>query len=58
MENRAAFMSMNGMMLRLGQTLGPVITGLFFISAGLDATFFAGAGIALLVLILLYSNKS
>ena len=57
LENRAAFMSLNGMMLRLGQTLGPVVIGLFFISAGLDATFYAGAGFALLVLLFLFINK-
>ncbi|MCK4920050.1 MAG: MFS transporter [Bacteroidales bacterium] len=30
MEYRAAFMSLNGMVLRIGQTLGPLIAGLFF----------------------------
>lgn len=46
-EYRAAFMSMNGMILRLGQTLGPVIMGGVFLLAGVSATFFAGCFFAL-----------
>ncbi len=57
LENRAAFMSLNGMMLRLGQTLGPVLTGLVYALAGLNAAFFAGAGIALAVLFVLIVRK-
>ena len=49
MEYRGAFMSLNNMMLRLGQTLGPPLIGIAYIYSGIDATFFAAAGISLLV---------
>jgi len=57
LENRAAFMSLNGMMLRLGQTLGPLLIGLCFILGDLNAAFWAGAGIALVVLLVLNTGK-
>jgi MFS family permease len=57
LENRAAFMSLNGMMLRLGQTLGPVLMGLVYILAGLNAAFLGGAVIALAVWIILTARK-
>lgn len=43
LEQRAAFMSFYGMVLRLGQTLGPVIMGLLFGIWGISAVFWAGA---------------
>jgi MFS transporter, ACDE family, multidrug resistance protein len=46
MEYRGAFMSLNGMVLRLGQTLGPVLMGIIFGLWGIGATFFAGAALA------------
>jgi len=39
-EQRAAFMSVNGMVLRIGQTVGPLYTGLFYGIAGLQGAFF------------------
>jgi ACDE family multidrug resistance protein len=48
-EYRAAFMSVNGAMLRLGQTLGPLIFGMVYSCAGFRGTFLAGAGLALTV---------
>lgn len=53
LEYRAAFMSANGMVLRMGQTLGPIVIGMVFVLGGLPATFFAGAGLALLMLVLI-----
>ena len=55
LERRGAFLSINGMVLRLGQTLGPVIIGLFFSIWGIDAAFFAGAafGVAMACLAVL-----
>jgi ACDE family multidrug resistance protein len=47
LENRAAFMSLNGTVLRLGQTLGPIAMGAVYGRWGVDATFYAGAGVAL-----------
>ena len=48
LEYRAAVMSINSTMLRLGQTLGPLIFGLVYIHASFDGVFFYGAGLALL----------
>jgi ACDE family multidrug resistance protein len=46
-ERRAAFMSLNGMVLRLGQTLGPVAAAAVHGWLGIDAVFLAGAALAL-----------
>lgn len=48
-ENRAVFMSLNGMVLRLGQTIGPLLMGWVFVAFGPEAPFYAGAllGLAL-----------
>ncbi|MDK2822626.1 MAG: transporter, family, multidrug resistance protein [Clostridia bacterium] len=56
MEYRAAFMSINGMVLRLGQTLGPLFMGLIFGLGGINAVFFVGAllGILMSVLLILF----
>jgi len=53
LKYRAAFMSANGMVLRLGQTLAPLVIGMFFVLWGLTGTFFAGAGLAVLTLLLI-----
>lgn len=45
LNERAAFMSLNSMVLRTGQTLGPLIMGFFYSIAGTEATFFAAAGV-------------
>jgi len=48
-ENRAVFMSLNGMVLRLGQTIGPLLMGWTFVLFGPEAPFYTGAilGLAL-----------
>jgi len=48
-EYRAAFMSVNGMVLRLGQTLGPLVIGMAFTFWSINATFLAGVFVALLM---------
>jgi MFS family permease len=53
LEYRAAFMSANGMVLRMGQTLGPIIMGSIFVIWGIAGTFFAGAIFALFMLVLI-----
>jgi ACDE family multidrug resistance protein len=50
LEHRAAFMSINGAVLRLGQTIGPALMGLIYALGGLDAPFLAAAALALLTL--------
>jgi len=51
-EYRAAFMSLSGMVLRLGQTLGPIFTGLVFVAFGMKQAFYAGAAIAVIMILL------
>ncbi len=50
MEQRAAFMSINGMVLRIGQTIAPTLAGLIFTFGGLYITFFYGTLLAVLML--------
>ncbi len=46
-DRRAAFMALNGTVLRLGQTVGPLaMTGIYALG-GYDAVYLAGAGMAL-----------
>lgn len=52
---RGIFMSANGSILRLGQTLGPTIMGLVVIGFGFEGVFFAGAALAVIVLFILYA---
>lgn len=49
LEQRAAFLSLNGMVLRLGQTVGPMLMGWAFGLGGVDAVLYTGAGLALLL---------
>ncbi|PKL35077.1 MAG: MFS transporter [Spirochaetae bacterium HGW-Spirochaetae-1] len=59
MEYRGAFMSLNGMVLRLGQTLGPVLTGLSFALWGLPGVFYSALiFIACTIFILAFLLKS
>lgn len=51
---RAIFMSLNGMVQRLGQTLGPLLAGLVFFSFGMSTVFIASAGLAVITSIILY----
>lgn len=46
MEQRAVFMSVNGMLLRVGQTIAPIMMGLIYSGMGLNAVFYAGAVVA------------
>lgn len=50
---RAVFMSLNGMVLRLGQTLGPLLAGLVYLSFGIDWIFFTGAILAVSIFMLI-----
>jgi MFS family permease len=51
MEQRGALMSVNGMVLRLGQTLGPLVMGGLFAVSGFGGVFLGGAGCAVLMFI-------
>jgi len=50
-QQRGAFMSVNSMAIRAGQTVGPVFTGLLFGLWGLSWVFWVGAILALLFLL-------
>jgi predicted MFS family arabinose efflux permease len=52
MEHRGAFMAINGVALRLGQTLGPPLMGTVFTLWGMDSTFYAAAAVAAAMLVL------
>ena len=52
MNERAAFMSLNSMVLRTGQTIGPIFMGFIYSIANTEATFFAAAGIVLIMFII------
>lgn len=60
MEYRGAFMSLNNMMLRMGQTIGPPLLGIAYLYGGTNSTFFAAAGISLMVTIvaILFSRRT
>jgi len=51
-SERAAFMSLNSMVLRGGQTAAPLLVGAVFALHGLNATFTAGAIFAVLMLLI------
>ncbi len=53
-NERAAFMSLNSMVLRGGQTVGPLLVGTVYAFSGLNATFLTGAVMSVLMLILIY----
>jgi len=57
-NQRGAFMSLNGMVIRLGQTLGPLIIGIGFSWKGLEGAYYLGAFVALLGLVLLFTLLS
>lgn len=46
-QYRGAFMSVYGMVLRIGQTLGPLVMGLAYTGLGYSGVFFTGAALAL-----------
>lgn len=52
-SERAAFMSINSMVLRIGQTIGPVAASLFYINQSLQLVFLLTAIIALLMIIII-----
>jgi predicted MFS family arabinose efflux permease len=51
MEQRGGLMAVNGVVLRLGQTLGPLVMGLAFTAAGMSGVFFSGAVCTLVMLV-------
>jgi MFS family permease len=52
LNERAGFMSINGMVLRLGQTLGPLFIGLFYAIGGTSSAFLGGALVAVAMIVI------
>lgn len=48
-KERAAFMSVNSMVLRIGQTIGPLLIGVFYAVGSLQGSFVAGAVVAMVM---------
>lgn len=48
-KERAAFMSVNSMVLRIGQTIGPLLIGVFYTIGSLQGAFIAGAVVAMVM---------
>jgi len=53
-NQRGAFMSINGMVLRLGQTLGPLVIGVGFMLGKLPGVFYLASFVAILGLFVLF----
>ena len=51
-SSRGAIVSVNGMLLRLGQTVGPLFFGAIMAGFGFSAAFFSGAGVAVVMFVL------
>lgn len=49
-KERAAFMSVNSMVLRIGQTIGPLLIGVFYTFGGLSGSILGGAIFAIVML--------
>jgi MFS family permease len=50
-SNRAAIMAMNGMLLRIGQTVGPLLMGAVFAGLGIEWVFFSGSLLAMITIL-------
>ncbi|MBN3036669.1 MAG: MFS transporter [Bacteroidales bacterium] len=53
MEYRAAFMAINGMVLRIGQTLGPIVMGFALSTGGFSMAFITGSLLSISMIILI-----
>ncbi|MFC1558566.1 MFS transporter, partial [candidate division KSB1 bacterium] len=49
-EHRAVMMSISGIFLRFGQTIGPILMGYIFIICGINGTFFAASFISVIMI--------
>ena len=53
LSERAAFMSVNSMVLRIGQTLGPIVAALFYINQNIQPVLWLSAIIPLIMIIII-----
>lgn len=54
-NERAGFMSINGMVLRIGQTTGPVFIGIFYAFGGTGIAFIGGAFVAIIMIVISFT---
>lgn len=54
-DERGAFMSINGWVIRLGQTIGPLVIGIGYTIYGYFGAYFLGAFVAIIALIVLFT---
>lgn len=52
LNERAGFMSINSLVLRFGQTIGPLFIGIFYAFGGVGIAFIGGALVALIMLVI------
>ncbi len=52
-EHRAVFMGVNGMVIRIGQAMGPLIMAVVFAVGGMNAVFFTASGVCVVVFFVL-----
>lgn len=57
MELRGATVAVNAMAIRIGQTVGPLLTGFVFAAAGMSAVFFAAALVPLVMAAVLLASR-
>lgn len=57
LENRAGFLAFNDMVMKLGQTAGPVIMGAVGMAGGAQAVFFTASTLSGITFILLLLGK-
>ena len=53
LSERAAFMSLNSVVLRIGQTLGPIVTSFFYINKNLRPVFWVTAIFGILMIVII-----
>jgi len=53
-ETRGVFMSLNGSIIRMGQTIGPILVGTVYGTFGLNATFFMASFVFLFIAGIIY----
>lgn len=56
MELRGATVAANAMAIRVGQTIGPILTGFVYAAGGVEAVFFVVAGLPVLMIAVLWST--
>jgi len=57
LKYRATFMSVSGMTFRVGQTLGPLLMGIVISIWGIGGAFYAGAGLSIVMFIIMFMLK-